>query len=541
MQYAKAITTGLATGRLPGMVGGTRTAVMQQQVDLRAKCGSTEIPENDIVLCRDTVFPVWAMGLDKAHAYTMTWKGDTFDVDSIIVLMSENKTFILDEIGFTFPGDTVANPWSFGLSSGLYDPPAGTVAAVMPDIDSRPYIWVPSTGSVVLGFSLGAALTGTFTAEVRVVFEVATGPNGIPSEQELEFVELLAPLASTVGLKISGTIFNGRGRYGCWVRPKRVVIRHASGAASGRAAAAWTPYLTMAVFNLATGNITLGPTTTTGILPDIDVPLIDSAVAIYRPCLNLDSNRSQLTTAGSMISVSNRCIGSCLTIQNTTSVMNLEGDMLCVGFIDGTKGSIADPPGLPYIAQIDPREKLTCKLGATVTGFARPGSEIMRFQDSRFEYTNPLGASIYVSVMNLYKVMNYSMFSCRDEGLSTPTSLLLTLRLALEFHTTDVLLNPQFGRGTMNDLQIAVNRTHSMPPFRVLSVQNGLLQAQTNRQPRQGPRTNGGSRNQQVKPKETKPKSGGKGGRGPPPRPASAPKPAAKKAAATKQAYKRPW
>lgn len=485
---------------------------MAQEVPLRLGVTGTV----DIVLTRDTVFPVWAdtdfgfsAGTMDPWVYQMAWRNDEHvQTENVVAPAYESRDFDCTEvISVTTSGTGDESPYSFGVVAE--DCPVGAVAAIMPEVDSKPWLWAPHDATIVWGFSIGAEVNAASPAgSVTVTYEYATGPEELLGEKSVFFPAGIAGGFSTASYKLTVAAPTS-GSKGIWLRPKRFNISKGAGATTIFCNDPWTPYVTVAIIGGANAGVTVGLSDADPNLPFITTTP-GSFIRTFMPLVNADIGRSEVTSSASVVARSNRCIGNQLTIMNTTSVLNVEGEMICVCYQEGNKGSATRVPTASVQNTIVPVEKMTARLGSTVSGFARPGGEIEKFQDSRFEFGFSPTVVKYLSVINLYKVASYSLFSCRDLNAATATSLLLSLRTAVEFHTSDVLLRPAYAGGTMYDLQLACNATHKLRPFRI--VQENQTNRIVDRRPLRVPRTAG--RRQAQRPKPPAKPSKGKGGKG---------------------------
>lgn len=514
-RLAREISAPMNGCRLPNELGASRTAILAQETPVRVKVSDKQ----RMVLTRDTVFPLWAttdFNSGIPIIYQAAWREDQHDTTEYLLTdPAGGREFFINELTYVSTGiDNAAFGPAF-TNSTYAASPVGAVAAMMPEIDNRPWIWVPSGAHAVWGFSLDSRSVGA-TATVNLTYEVAVGPEEISREETVTCTGTVSNVTSAV--YYDSTNPPPRSALGAFYRPKSVQIVKDATAPALEMSGVWWPTVTLAVVLSST------PITVT---PQPGSPLATlsggTPAAYFMPLVNMEISRSQITTSGTAIVRANRLVGSSVLIENTTKVLNVEGDAVCCVYSEGIHGTLARPPSESVMASIVPADRLVTRLGNTIYGFARPSREIRQFQDNRAEYVDPLGNFVYVATAVLYKVANYSLFYFSDDDSVSVTSLLVTLRTVLEFMSSDVLLKPLFPGGTVADLGEAVNVVQRMPPFRIVrQPQTHRIEDRTpvGRQPRVSSQKRGTAR--PMRPRAPP-------ARGPKPKPK--PKPAARRSA----------
>lgn len=488
--------------RLPGEIGCQRTAILPQTIPFNFSTDGSK----DVVLCRDTVFPVWGTTSDAVPVtYSVSWQADNGAV---------SQTIAADEL-LQMDCKELCGAWN-GSSSGsetrftsAFSPAVGIPVAVFQDSDDKdPWMWVPVGGTCVIGFSSQTGFTTGNTLNVTAVFERALGPEYLCGELAMPSVTL-SKTNPAAGVSSNMATDLPAGSNGCWVRCRRVTFTSAGGIIF---AAGWNILVTCCV--VSSGLVSLTPSTTTD-LPTLSGGTVSS---VFLPLVNLDANRS-LLAASAVVSRSNRLVGVSCTFENVTSLKDMDGYYTCVAFVESGSVTLAAPPTNSTLGLMVAKDKLTTRMANTIRAFVRPGREISQFQDSRYEFVPVGGVPTnlrILPVMNLYKVACYTLVRCVDSDPTTTTSLLLTLRTTMEFITNDVLLRPLYPAGTMLDTQHAVQMIREKCPVTVLGsssdrgqVNRSMLSPERPMRARQrGQKAK--PNNNKAKPKQIEQKSGAK-------------------------------
>lgn len=477
--FVREITNPSKGVRLPSELGTQRTALLPQHTNTRVAVQGSTI---DLVMTRDTLYPLWGETNFDTNATSKTWNyGATWAAESRNVseqmfgggsAVQESRLITDFDLYDLSDGDIPDGAQGWYCDQDAC--PVGAVLAKMPDVDDKPWIYVPNgvTLAIAVGFgSYTAAASPNVTP--TVVIEQAIGPSKVVGTSE-EALGDIAPLKSSVG--VLGDWGHAKGSKGVWLRPVELRLKKAASAAGVTMASDWRPMISLYVIGCKVEDaIYTAPLSSDGDFPSVSCP-VGKTVPAFMPLINMSMQRKLMTYSNDIILDANRMVGVSLMIENTTSVMNMEGELLATCFNEGPKGTVLDPPSDSVRASILDRDKLSTRLANSVFSFVRPGREIARFQDSTTDYYNS-NVVVKNPVMNLYKLAAYNLLSIRDLSSAAPSFLLLTLRTCVEFQCDDVLLRPMWANGTLADLQSAVNRVHSIPPFRVMprGAPNGLV------------------------------------------------------------------
>lgn len=514
--------------RLPPELGSQRTAIIACHANSRTALKGATL---DMVLCRDSVFPVWSETLFDNETgrwtYSATWGGDQYTATDRLFIGGTTTTDYRDfnkfALMYTVNGANTTSTYSHKINT-TFPCPAGIPFGKFVDDDQKDgWLYVPSDqASLACSFSLGRA-TGVQSATVTplVFLEWRQGPDSPVLRQEVTIGTIAEREASTGAVISKYDVVGGQGK-GAFVRVSHVRLEKSTGTASVFFADDWRPMVCLTVSSATDAQTVVSDAAQ----DDPDFPTISfttgTRTAPFMPLLNMHNTRSGLSYAANMISRANRVVGVSLVVDNTTSVMNMEGEMLCTCYAEG-RGTLLKPPDDNVRAAILDFDKMSTRLSNTVFAFARPGREISTFQDSDIQYEDPNNATNYLPCINLYKMASYSVLSARDLDTGASTSLLLTLRMSMEFITDDILLHPMFAGGTIDDLHRAVQLCHRYPPFRIVG-RTAERQLVSNRS--LGVRASG-PRPKQRPPQKTEQMKKGKKKASGKPKPKPAPKPAA--------------
>lgn len=467
-KFASEIMNPHAGVRLPSELGTQRTSLLAQHTNTRM---SVKGETADIVLCRDSVYPLWSdhkptgdgSSGNTPFLYSASWCSAEYDNDVYLGAGAARDTSI-QMVRFCNATEGLQSAAVTAFGSVEASTGVGVPIALFPECDEYPWLYIPKNCTVVAGVSLGTIIkAGNAGVTPTITYEAAISPTIVLGDYTIELPEIVA---SDGNSEIKFVPEYSRAK-GIWIRVKSILLSKNATGAGSQADAPWRLYATIGVVQAATADVTLTHSSGEELC---DITAANNPVTVYFPMLNMSFMRSEMTGAANLVALSNRMVGVSLLIENTTSVMNIEGEMLCTCYPEGNKGTLLAPPNDSTRSLILDREKLSTRLAHPIFSFARPGREITRFQDSRFEYEQyPNNALVQMSVMNLYKVASYNLLSIRDGDATNSTTLLLTLRTVLEFQCDDVLLNPMWASGTIADLQSAVNITHGSAPFRIIA------------------------------------------------------------------------
>lgn len=471
--------------RLPGELGTQRTALLPQSVRVPFAAQASR----DLVLCRDSVFPLWGESLSaQTECYQLAWMGDQKSAATGYA-GAEYIQMDCSEVAAVWSGPSGNQVTRF---QNTYVAPVAVPVAVFPEQDSMPWLFVPSQAQHVIGFNMTVPITGS--AKANITFERAISSEYPLSELTLFNFPVTAG-AGSAAREDNLTVDIPSAARGCWVRCKRIDWETTAPTSFG---GAYQPMVVVAI--VATGAaVTIATPTASADLPAISG---GTSTSMFKPIVNLDSSRSSITASAPIISRANRVVGTSLEIINTTKMLDVDGYFTCATFPESGAFSIVAPPSDSSLSTILDSDKFTTRMANSVYTFVKPGREISQFQDSRFEFVGYGGTAsntLAMPVINMYGVACYNLIRCVDVDGTSTTQLLLTLRSVIEFVTNDILLRPQYPQGTLVDTQMAVNTLRNTTPFWV--TQPGQVHKLVNYDPLPGaPRKNGQRRRNRPPP-----------------------------------------
>lgn len=440
--------------RLPGEIGTQRTALLPQTVRTSFTTNGTR----DLVLTRDSVFPLWGEQQNPAgiECYQMTWMGDE-KLSTTGYAAAEFIQLDCAELAKVSVGPQAASPAAI---QNAYTFPAAYPAAIFPEVDRNPYLWVPVGSQQVVGISFDSTFTAGSAIRANVTFQATLAP----SYPLGEVTATTFNMGATAGAAAKTFDFLAgipTGTKGIWVRCMRVDFETTAGTAFN---ATYKPIVTVAVVT-ATGVLTIAAATAAK-----DVPAVSGGAnsTTFKPLIALGNARSQLTGSALLIARANRVVGTALEITNTTQMLNIDGYFACVTYPEKGNNTLAAPPTDSQYSVMLSSDKFNTRMANNLYTFVKPGRELSQFQDSMVEFIGYQGTALVpvgLEVINLYPVANYNLIRCVDVDAATTTQLLLTFKTVIEFVTNDILLRPQYPVGTIIDTQMAVNAIRNITPF----------------------------------------------------------------------------
>lgn len=361
-----------------------------------------------------------------------------------------NLVSLSDGIPDVSQGALVASP-------GILGTPASQVPLARFDEDSAPWLWAPVGATVVVGTTLGVTVAGT--ASVQVELEVRFSTDIQSNDITVQGTNLTASAGTSVNTFQVSTVVSSSG---AWFRPKAMVVTN-WGTSAIPFTASWVPTVNLGVFV----NATLGAYTpgASAAFSAITWTAVATPAANLLPLLGPYSSRSSTTAFNASISQAIKTIGCALSVQNTTALLNMEGQVVCARFLEGAL-SLGRLPTDSDLGRLLPVDKMTARMSSGLYSYVRPGPEFNHFRDGTFDpgVVSP-GSSLYYPCMRLLQSMNWHLFRFTDFGTATTSTLLLELQISMEYVTADILLRPEYARGVIHDTEAAVILCERTPLF----------------------------------------------------------------------------
>jgi hypothetical protein len=406
-------------------------------------------------LVRDVTFPLWARAnaagasqgnsaqFQQAEWYcsqqsSELFVGDTLTLDNSVMTLRTAATGDATRSG-SLVGATAAQ-----MFNGY------PVMAVMPEVDSRPWFWIPAgwTFGVAVSLETTEATLGSATLIPTVVLEVRAGPQLILPNLAC----LLTPLSGTT---MSGALaFAPQGGWpalgGVWVRPLSLSLKPSDNIVMSG------PQLRVNIHTSSSSAISysysgmLMPTAT----------FSGTYASGFQPLVNMAMNRSVATNSANLISTCCKVVGLSLRISNATKVMNIEGTTQCLRYYENAVTGLAAPPA--NNAAFIPEDRDFYRMAVGVYTAVRPSAEFESFADTRIELTS----GTWICGLRLYSNMHVHYIKFDDPDTATPSLMAYELRQNLEFITNDVLLRPDFSPYSVAQLHDAIRKFAKAPVWR---------------------------------------------------------------------------
>lgn len=443
--------------RVPTYPDLQRTALYPQ---MEQGTFSVNHASSKLVLVRDATFPLWGTQHAAAYLfYSQNWEtGAQLDLTipnadwSILRL-----PYVLSE--YQSGANTTATYRRFNVGGPWVGPVAGCPLVTMPEVDDRPWLWIPPLATIVVGVSFGPSPTIVGSIDQAAVFlECRTGP-------ENEVPELGGSHNSFTGTAFSVIVTRPSvlSATGCYVRPGRVEIKNE--AAGDLVLSQWRLEVTIGVSNTPTLAVSEPAPNVLGTLSQ-STPL-GSIPPVLLPMVNLSAQRSVTTNAATLVAAAAKVVSTALVVTNATKVMNQEGTINCCRIYEqGQNGSsFAVLP--ESFAAFMPDDRAFYRMAAGVATAVRPSSEFERFQDYRQLTSSPIESTVnWAATMRLWRNQHIHVMLFVDQDLTTPSTMAYTLRQNLEFVTNDVLLRPAIASADIEDLHKAVRAFARAPVWR---------------------------------------------------------------------------
>lgn len=409
-----------------------------------------------VALIRDPTFPLWADMPGAFYAFGWSHVGPNLDELSVGPADTEEISLTDFTLSDPFSGTVTATSTRPGMIGTFLSPPASVLANVFPEIDERPWMWVPNgwTINVVGTFGSAPTITGSLV-DVIAVLEVRNSAEDALQDYELPLGDVDAAHPK-YGASMASAALSSAARTGVFVRLRSLRLL---GGAAGVAVVGYS--VRVALVATATN---LGQVVTTGIselLPTIGVAPGGAPLAGFMPVVNLSQNRNQLTNAASIIAAAVKVVSTAIVFTNVTKVMNQEGTIQCCRFYQDSQYSLAVPPAA--FSGFMPDDRAFLRMAAGVRTAVRPSSEFEMFQDYRVTYPTGFDARGFFAASRLLKKMHIHYMLFADPDLATTSSIAFSLRQNLEFITNDVLLRPGISPFSISALHDAVRKFANQP------------------------------------------------------------------------------
>lgn len=452
--------------RVPAYPNIQRTSLVspkyQRTIKLSVIPDSTSV---DHVLVRDFLFPWWAdQDLASNITWTAGWTSDNVGTDPTGATYPANQ--LIEGSGFMM---TLLRGTGF-TGSGLYTgasltgqaPGAGVgiaPAAVMPEVDSEPWVWVPA--NTVVGLSVGfdgftAGLPNPCNVDYTVTIQRRLSPDGQASEVTSSKTQSVASTLVFGNTWLTNSLLppfpTAIAPKGAWMRVVSVSIRVS------------VPLPSVAFRFVVSMNVCTSSAVTA---PNPFGPILVASSPSQRffyPVVNGFSVLNSVTGSARQVAQNNRLLGMTATFDNVTQVVSQEGTADCVRYYGVDNYCVVSPPASTEGFPSYQRAYLKATTGVHVV--TAPDVRFDSFVDNFQPYvvgTNTLESQ---PIMALYKRQALYLLRFSDADFATPTNYAVTLKVSFEFLTNDIMLRAEVPRGKLEALHQAVTTITTLNPFR---------------------------------------------------------------------------
>lgn len=409
-----------------------------------------------IAVVRDSTFPMWGQltlsfgsSGGALQAQQTSWHvpltgsviaaGETCVVDGSTIKLQDAVT-----------GSAVQSYDMVGITAGMMNC-GSPVLGIMPEVDSRPWFWIPKGWGLGLAISYRSEATSFGTSNVTplVQLEFRGGPQVDYGSAQITMPVMTGAQMSSF-ITWPSSLWQYYGSNGVWVRPRLISFESDTGL---------TAASPLVAFNLLTSSQPV-INYTTGAGAAMPTALFSGTNASgFQPFVNLAVGRTWATGASALISMANKVVSTSLRISNATKVVNQEGTIEALRYYENATNTLSNPPA--SFASFIPEDRAFLRMAVGIRTAVRPSADFEFFQDNRIELT----ASTYFSAFILRTNQHINFMRFLDPDAASASTLAFELRQNLEFLTNDVLLRPTFSPHTVAELHAAVARFARMPIF----------------------------------------------------------------------------
>lgn len=422
--------------------------------------------DTDVVLTRDPALPLWATTNEWNTAQVSYYANSSVNAGTF------TDTNQISFTGFTFlscNGGLVAQGanW-FQVTAGVPMNPGTTqeckaVLGRFPGTGDIEQVWTlapvarGANANVALGVDLGGLgkiTAGAIDVEVTLAVRSSLESHGATVFTTNAFTTI-TPTGVGNQVAYGNLILTTVGP--CWVTPIGMVLKFFGAPEGPTTVVDFVPRLVIGTSNSIAHSFTpatagnnnfprWNPGTFTSTNPS---PCV-------LPVFNAYSSLTALSDAALRAYRAIRVVGCALHISNTTKVINREGAVTAVRYMEGQGDSGNTVMRTPQsIGSFAITEKFVAPMERDIHTAMKADNGFVQISDAT---VRALLSGPAVPCFDVYPNKHYHLLRFSDEDTATPTSLTYRLFMTLEFASTDPLLSPKISQLTMTATQSAVTQ-----------------------------------------------------------------------------------